>query len=640
MWKTAFFAMGLALSTASSLVAQTTEIAPLSADWCALDAPGQYRELRAKARALGERTPGNCPLGGEPESLPERLVVPLPCGRALELMRVDVPADTVLDHIRGDFGGAPEGAGILTVYAQGSRSDVLAGTFSRKRERAGGGPAIGYGDLGYRSYYMASHEWSEIQHALVVGGALRLWSDPETTPSAQDNAKVCAIVQELTDGMRFSDVLPQGGLSWYDAQAIVGALNDYVMSESRRRLARGQSVLLPWEQGSSGFFRLPSEVEWEYAAYGGAPGALNRSATHLIRDPADDVVSSELSDIAVMSDGRNSGHLRGVGSLAPNLAGLYDVVGNIAEMTHDLFSMVRPDSRHGGRGGIVLRGGNTLTPSAVLGIGHRQELPLHTLEGAGRASFGGVRVMLAAPILARGFDPDGNRAPDRQNTELPKFLEREHSQLVAIEETAGAEFRKEAQRLLEDLQVESDQAVAIETSRVAAVRRALEQSEASLNAARQAEISARIRAAADSIFAMRSLSAISITWHEKLDQAEELVLREFPESQRPAAEARIRKARQDVHNRTQIIDTQIRELASTITGLAKVEERLLDRLFERQETQLREAGIELYDEFLIWDRLKVSVARLRSRPNQDHFEWLRSEFDIFRDDRISRWGEQ
>lgn len=626
------------LQSAAPTFAAPAEAPP--ADWCKLDAPGVYRRLIAEARAKGTREIGACPTTEAPETLPERLVVPLPCGRHLEMRRIDVPVSRFIDHFVSNFGGAPESAGIITQFVQGNREDVLSGTFSRALDEVGGGPAIGYGNLGYRAFYMASHEWTELQHDLYTSGALQLWSDPTAQPNIAQSTAVCAGIQAKAEQLSHRDILPKGGLSWYDVQAIAGALNDYIMAESRRRLEAERDVLIPWEQGSSGFFRLPSEAEWEYGAFGGAPGAVDLTATHLIQTADGQIVSPELSEIAALSEGRGTDHLRAVGSLAPNLSGLFDTVGNVAEMTHDLFSIIRPDSRHGGRGGVVLRGGNALTPRSVIGVGHREELPLHTFEGAGRTVFGGVRWMLAAPLLPRGYDPSGGRATDLQNSDLTKLLESENASLTAIRETPGASFRREAERLLAALQEDADSADALDTERVAAVRRALQQSEAALNSAQEVALAARIRSAADAVYALRSLSAIIITWHEKLDQAEEVVRTEFPSEEQPAAFAKIEVGRENVFRRSSIIDIQINELLRMVTGLAQSDPDLVTRLFDAEAEQLRQAGIGIYDEFLIWDRLQAGIERIRSRPNQDHFTWLRDEFDVFRNERISTWGER
>tara|TARA_R110002074_G_scaffold283900_5_gene455546 strand:+ start:1985 stop:3847 length:1863 start_codon:yes stop_codon:yes gene_type:complete len=618
-------------------MAQDIPSSRLVPDWCRLDAPGLYRELRAEARAAAIRDVAACPTGGVPQDMPKHLVVPLPCGRALDMVRVDIPALGVLDHFASSFGGAPSDASILTLYAQGGRAEVLSGTFSLRSDDAGGGPSLGYEGLKYRSYYMASHEWTVLQQSLVDTGALRIWAANTEDRDTNAAEEACRAVDAIANNPDRPGVMPAANISWYDAQATLGVLNDYLMAESKRRIDAQLRPLVPWEQGSSGFFRLPSEIEWEYAAIGGARGAVDRVDRHLVRSEEGTISTPELSAIAVLSTGRTDNHLSAVGTLLPNLVGLYDSVGNVSELTHDLFSLVRPDGRHGGRGGVVLRGGNSLTPEAVIGIGHRLEMPLHTVEGAGRSPFGGMRLMLAAPMLSRGYDPSGQRAPDLPNVDLAETMAEEHELLVAIRKTPGAEFRDQAQRLLSALQDDSTRGSALDLDRVAAVRRALEQSEASINTAQEAELAANIRSAADAIFAMRSLSALAIVWHERLDEAEIRVAQEFPATEKPAAEARIRKARDEVLARTGIIEVQVRDIYRGVEKLARADNDRINRLLESERIRLKESGIELYEEFLIWDKLSQAISRARRNPGEEQISWMLNEFDVFREERAAKW---
>ncbi len=86
-------------------------------------------------------------------------------------------------------------------------------------------------------------------------------------------------------------------------------------------------------------YRLPTEAEWEYACRAGTDGAFSFS------EPDYDVTSCGYANngrLAILSrycvyDGNKPDGSRYVGSKLPNLWGLYDMHGNIAEWCEDWF---------------------------------------------------------------------------------------------------------------------------------------------------------------------------------------------------------------------------------------------------------------------------------------------------------------
>lgn len=83
--------------------------------------------------------------------------------------------------------------------------------------------------------------------------------------------------------------LPVESVSWDDVQLFLTRLN---------------------ARDASHHYRLPTEAEWEYACGAGAAGWTEESS---------------------------DGHTHGVGQLAPNKAGLYDMQGNVAEWVQDWY---------------------------------------------------------------------------------------------------------------------------------------------------------------------------------------------------------------------------------------------------------------------------------------------------------------
>lgn len=144
---------------------------------------------------------------------------------------------------------------------------------------------------------------------------------------------------------------PAAGMSWKDAQAYVTWLN--------------RSLGLDDKPGSaSGYYRLPTEVEWEYAARAGAQGRFvhGEELEKLCRygNGAD----QSLHALTHTNDKCDDNKGRGVAqakSYKPNGFGLYDVHGNVWEWTTDCWSdhlMPRLDKDRLNNGHIAFEGGD------------------------------------------------------------------------------------------------------------------------------------------------------------------------------------------------------------------------------------------------------------------------------------------
>jgi formylglycine-generating enzyme required for sulfatase activity len=116
---------------------------------------------------------------------------------------------------------------------------------------------------------------------------------------------------------------PVETVSWTDAQEFITKLNEKV-------------------KGKGYQYRLPSEVEWEYACRGGATSEEECSYVFYFAKPTNDVSSKEANfngnfPFGKADKGPSLGRPTKVGSYAPNKVGLYDMHGNVGQWCEDLW---------------------------------------------------------------------------------------------------------------------------------------------------------------------------------------------------------------------------------------------------------------------------------------------------------------
>jgi hypothetical protein len=300
-----------------------------------------------------------------PAPADDDLVLPLRCGGAMVFRRVPIPAGTLLDDRPVEMGQADEDRG----YKEGRRLSFLAGSFTDPEAAA-------------RYFYIAKYETTRDQYAALMA--------PECP--------------RPTMGGR----LPVTDVSWFDALDYARRYTEWLLAEA--------PWALPREEREPGFLRLPIEEEWEFAARGG----LKVDEADFLA-PVFPMPEGDLARYAWFESTRSAdGELHPVGLLKPNPLGLYDILGNAAELTLAPFALDHRGRPHGQAGGFVSRGGDFLTPESQIGSAVRQE---HNYFNAatGKAKTLdslGFRLVLTAPVIV---SPARLDAIKEAWAELPKL---------------------------------------------------------------------------------------------------------------------------------------------------------------------------------------------------------------------------
>jgi hypothetical protein len=203
---------------------------------------------------------------------------------------------------------------------------------------------------------LAKYELTRGQYIAVMGleRLLAVSADPEDQkiPTLEGRAKREALMR------------PLASVSYQDILDFVRALNQWLFDPVHPE----RTANLPKLNGVPGFIRLPTEEELEYATRGGWPAL--EAGTFDARLPFD---PGRLDEHA-WHLGNAKHQLRPIGLRQPNGLGLYDLIGNVQEMTTGVF---RPEIWQGKPGGIAVRGGSVSTPPADLRSSLRAELDVY-----------------------------------------------------------------------------------------------------------------------------------------------------------------------------------------------------------------------------------------------------------------------
>lgn len=279
-----------------------------------------------------------------PNALADDVILPMPCGGAMAFRQIRIPNEGPVNDKPIKVGNIDDRYG----YAENAHDAYIAGSFDDGTDNK------------ERYYLLGKYEVSRLQYESL--------GDKCPKPSLEK---------------RF----PQANISWFDAVSFADKYSLWLRKNAAKQM--------PIDGREMGFARLPTEVEWEFAARGGMKVSPPDFQERVFPMPEGMVRYAWFAG----TESAN-GKVQFIGLLKPNPLGLHDMLGNVDEIVLDPFRLNRLNRLHGQAGGFVVRGGNVFTPEPQIRTAYRQEVPYYKGAAPRRRDTTGFRIAIVGPVIS------------------------------------------------------------------------------------------------------------------------------------------------------------------------------------------------------------------------------------------------